>query len=68
MIEHWSRAERWRKSTRSQGQANCVEVRCRDHDVLVRDSKDRLGPVLSVRHAAWEAFVNEITCDVRTTE
>lgn len=48
----------WRKSTRSTGQGNCVEVA--DNiagTVLVRDSKDHTGPVLSFEPAAWSAFV-----------
>lgn len=47
----------WRKSSRSGNSANCVETcRLTDGLVVVRDSKDRLGPVLIFTPAEWEAF------------
>jgi hypothetical protein len=48
---------RWRKSTRSLGDATCVEVAVVSDGVLVRDSKDPGGPVVAVSPAAWRAFV-----------
>ena len=49
----------WRKSTRSNGSSgNCVEVA--DNvagTVLVRDSTDPSGPVLTFGPGAWSAFV-----------
>lgn len=48
----------WRKSTRSGGVSNCVEVADNlPGIVLVRDSKDRSGPVLTFNPAAWSRFV-----------
>jgi hypothetical protein len=48
----------WRKSQRSENDANCVEVRnTLDH---VRDSKNATGPVLHVNMAA---FVRTIQAD-----
>ena len=51
---------RWRKSTRSaDGGGNCVEVA--DNlagRVLVRDSKDPDGGVLTFAPATWQAFVD----------
>lgn len=48
---------RWRKSTRSQANGNCVEVRDLGHAIEVRDSKNPAGPVLSFTPAEWEAFL-----------
>jgi hypothetical protein len=48
----------WRKSTRSGGGDNCVEVATSDDGTIgVRDSKDRSGPVLAFTRAEWDAFV-----------
>lgn len=46
----------WRKS-RASGQGNCVEVAVSSRRVLVRDSKDPLGPTLTFSAAEWNAFV-----------
>lgn len=52
-----TRAE-WKKSTRSGGNGNCVEVARLDGGaVAVRDSKDRQGPALIFTPAEWEAFI-----------
>jgi hypothetical protein len=49
----------WRKSTRSGGNGQCVEVRRGDDGtVQVRDSKDRTGPVLTFTPAEWAAFID----------
>lgn len=61
MILRGSTGDRWRKSTRSTGQSNCVEVSYRETVVLVRDSKDPLGPVLSASTAAWRTFLAVIS-------
>ncbi|GAB3975466.1 DUF397 domain-containing protein [Plantactinospora veratri] len=47
----------WRTSSRSGANGNCVEVADNlGAVVLVRDSKDRPGPVLTFGPTAWAAF------------
>lgn len=47
----------WRKSTRSSGGDNCVEVSVADnHQVGVRDSKNPDGGTLEFTTAEWIAF------------
>lgn len=56
-------AARWRTSSRSNGTGgNCVEVAGNlPGVVVVRDSKDRTGPVLAFAPAAWGAFLTRLT-------
>lgn len=53
---------RWRVSTRSgNGGDTCVEVADNLPDqVLVRDSTDRAGTVLTFAPSAWRAFVAQV--------
>lgn len=48
----------WRKSSRSNGQANCLMVAFLDDGrVAVRDSKDKgQGPALIFTSSEWDAF------------
>ena len=56
-----SRFTNWRKSSRSSGGDNCVEVAFSVvGDVGVRDSKDPAGPVLEFTAAEWEAFTGGV--------
>jgi hypothetical protein len=50
----------WRKSSRSGGQGNCVEVANTSSAIGVRDSKDPSGPVLVFSRSEWQAFVDGI--------
>lgn len=49
----------WRKSSRSNGTGgNCVEVADNlPGQVLVRDSKDPAGPVLTFPPTSWRSFI-----------
>ncbi len=49
----------WKTSTRS-NEGNCVEVATPTPIVMVRDSKDRQGPVLSFGAGQWDGFVRGI--------
>ena len=60
MNEHLSSLN-WRKSSYSNGQANCVEVANAEPVIAVRDSKNPDGPVLVFGAAEWRAFVAGIT-------
>ncbi len=51
----------WRTSSYSNGSAACVEVAPAPEGVLVRDSKDRTGPALTVPAPTWQAFLTTVT-------
>lgn len=53
----------WRKSSHSsENGGNCIEVAGypTSNHVLVRDTKDRTGPVLTVTPAAWRRFADQV--------
>jgi hypothetical protein len=50
----------WKKSTRSNGGGNCVEVARPSQVVLVRDSKNQQGAVLSFGANQWVDFLQGI--------
>ena len=47
----------WRKSTRSGAAGHCVEIAETPAAVLVRDSKDAAGPVLTFAAPGWQGFI-----------
>lgn len=51
---------RWRKSSYSGSQANCVEVADPGGGMLVRDTQDRSGPVLRLSPDAWRRFTDRV--------
>ncbi|WP_229398758.1 DUF397 domain-containing protein [Micromonospora okii] len=54
----WAGASvRWRKSSHSGSDTDCVEVAESVEAIAVRDSKDPDGPVLAFARTAWSAFV-----------
>lgn len=50
----------WRKSGRSGGGENCVEVAEVRSGIAVRDSKNRLGAAFVFGPPSWSAFLAEI--------
>ena len=52
---------KWRKASySSNGGGNCVEAANRADLVLVRDARDRSGPVLWFSPAAWRRFAGQV--------
>jgi hypothetical protein len=51
----------WRISSYSSPNGDCVEVAPAPRGVLVRDSKHRYGPALTVPTATWRAFLTTVT-------
>jgi hypothetical protein len=49
----------WRISSRSSGGA-CVEIKSTGDEVLIRDSKDRSGPVLAIEPEVFQAFLKDV--------
>ena len=47
----------WRKSTRSNGSGDCVEIAELTNMIAVRDSKNPAGPLLRFTRAEWRAFI-----------
>ena len=55
---------RWRKASYSGGNGgDCVEVGGHVGRVLVRDTRDRQGPVLVFSPQAWRRFAGQVKSD-----
>jgi hypothetical protein len=52
---------RWRKSSYSGNGGDCVEVGDAARVIIVRDTKDRSGPVLRFSPAVWRRFADQVT-------
>jgi hypothetical protein len=50
----------WRKSSASGGDGACVEVARSGSSVLVRDSRNQSGTVLSFTHAQWRELIGQL--------
>ena len=50
----------WRKSSRSTGGNDCIEVAQAGASCLIRDSKNPVSARLVVRPQAWAAFIRDI--------
>jgi len=50
----------WRKSSKSMSDGHCVEVGLAGQYVLLRDSKNPIGPGLAVNALAWNSLIQEI--------
>ncbi len=50
----------WRTSSYSNGGTSCVEVAPTPDAVLIRDSKDRTGPALTIPTPAWHTFLTTL--------
>jgi Domain of unknown function (DUF397) len=56
VVEHDTRMPNWRRSSMCDD-SGCVEVAIADTAVLVRDSGDPSGKVLTISFPEWEALV-----------
>jgi Domain of unknown function (DUF397) len=57
----------WRKSSHSNGQANCLETAATRDGVVVRDSKAPEGPRVTFTVPAWRRFTDGLKAAPRVT-
>jgi hypothetical protein len=55
----------WIKSSHSGSEGNCVETAVTGAQVLIRDSMNTCGPVLTFPPVAWRRFTRQLTTDNR---
>jgi hypothetical protein len=53
-------ASDWRTSSYTGGQGNCVEVADTERAVIIRDTKDLGGTLLSIPASAWRKFTDSL--------
>jgi Domain of unknown function (DUF397) len=53
-------AANWRKPLRSFANGNCAEVASTGGVVLIRDTRDRPGPVLRFPARSWQEFTRAV--------
>jgi hypothetical protein len=58
---------RWRSSTYSGGNNECVEIADIPLVVPVRDSKSPTGPVITFSRNAWDVFLGDLCVSARST-
>jgi hypothetical protein len=51
--------DKWTKSSHSDAGGSCVEVRHRDGNIQVRDSKNPNGPLLTFSRDQWATFIDD---------
>ncbi|HLH57809.1 MAG TPA: DUF397 domain-containing protein [Streptosporangiaceae bacterium] len=54
----------WRKSRRSGPNQDCIEIASLTASILVRDSRDRCGPVLVLTTEQWRRLLCHVREDI----
>ena len=64
MSEYPPESLAWQKSSWSVGDGACIEIVESDAFIFIRDSRRPDGPLLSVSHDEWRAFVKSIKTEL----
>jgi hypothetical protein len=54
---HLGKQPKWRKSSRSINDNNCVEILRDTNSVRIRDSQNKSGPTLLLSNQSWDGFI-----------